>query len=115
MKKTSIRVWITRYFIVVMIVATVLSALYGVKYHHERYDGTGYPNGLSGTDIPEIARIIAVADAYDAMASDRSYRKMLPQEVVRDEILRGKGKQFDPAIADVMVQIIDEDRSYTHR
>lgn len=88
---------------------------YGAKYHHERYDGNGYPNGLSGGDIPEIARIIAVADAYDAMASDRSYRKALPQNVVRNEILNGKGSQFDPEIADIMLQIIDEDKEYTLR
>ncbi|MCR4658646.1 MAG: response regulator [Lachnospiraceae bacterium] len=88
---------------------------YGTKYHHERYDGKGYPNGLEGGDIPEIARIIAVADAYDAMASDRSYRKLLPQNVVRDEILKGKGSQFDPEIADIMLKIIDEDTQYELR
>ena len=85
---------------------------YGAKYHHERYDGKGYPNGLSGKDIPEIARIIAVADSYDAMASDRSYRKALPQDVIRKEIEKGKGTQFDPEIADVMLSIIDEDKTY---
>ncbi len=85
---------------------------YGAKYHHERYDGTGYPNGLSGENIPEIARIIGVADAYDAMASNRSYRKALAQDVVRQEIERGKGKQFDPQIADIMLEMIDEDRGY---
>ena len=85
---------------------------YGAKYHHERYDGTGYPNGLVGENIPEIARIIGVADAYDAMASNRSYRKALAQDVVRSEIERGKGKQFDPKIADVMLEMIDEDRNY---
>ena len=87
---------------------------YGAKYHHERYDGMGYPNGLEGKNIPEVARIIAVADAYDAMASDRGYRKLLPQEVIREEILQGKGSQFDPDIADVMLQIIDEDLAYEH-
>ena len=88
---------------------------YGAKYHHERYDGTGYPNGLDGENIPEIARIIGVADAYDAMASNRSYRSALPQDVVRDEIQKGKGKQFDPAIADLMLAMIDEDTSYQMR
>ena len=63
---------------------------YGAKYHHERYDGKGYPNGLEGENIPEIARIIGVADAYDAMASNRSYRSALPQGVVRSEIEKGK-------------------------
>ena len=88
---------------------------YGAKYHHERYDGKGYPNGLQGEDIPEIARIIAVADAYDAMASDRSYRKLLPQDVVRGEIVKGRGTQFDPEIADIMLQIMDEDHDYGMR
>ena len=88
---------------------------YGAKYHHERYDGKGYPNGLTGKDIPEIARIIAVADAYDAMTSDRSYRKALPQQLVRTEFLQGKGTQFDPEIADVMIRIMDEDGAYALR
>ena len=85
---------------------------YGAKFHHERYDGTGYPSGLTGRNIPEIARIIGVADAYDAMASNRSYRSALPQDVVRQEILKGKGKQFDPDIADIMLQMIDDDKEY---
>lgn len=86
---------------------------YGAKYHHERYDGTGYPNGLEGENIPEIARIIGVADAYDAMASNRSYRNALPQEVVRSEIEKGRGKQFDEKIANIMLQMIDEDKNYS--
>ncbi len=85
------------------------------KYHHERYDGKGYPNGLSGTNIPEIARILCVADSYDAMTSNRSYRNALPQEVVRSEIEKGKGTQFDPEIADIMLQLIDEDTHYLMR
>ena len=85
----------------------------GAKFHHERYDGKGYPNGLAAKNIPEIARIISVADTYDAMASNRSYRKALPQDIVRSEIEKGKGTQFDPEIADIMLQMIDEDRSYS--
>ena len=85
------------------------------KYHHERYDGKGYPNGLQGENIPEMARILAVADSYDAMTSNRSYRKWLPQSVVRSEIEKGKGTQFDPDVADIMLQIIDEDKEYTLR
>ena len=88
---------------------------FAAKYHHERYDGKGYPNGLIGRDIPEIASIIAVADAYDAMASDRSYRKVLPQEVVREELIKGKGTQFDPKIADIMLEIMGEDATYEYR
>ncbi|MBQ7925809.1 MAG: response regulator [Lachnospiraceae bacterium] len=82
------------------------------KYHHERYDGKGYPNGLSGENIPEVARILGVADAYDAMASNRSYREALPQEIVRSEIEKGMGTQFDPHIAKMMLQMIDEDKNY---
>lgn len=87
----------------------------GARWHHERYDGRGYPNGLKGEDIPETARIICVADCYDAMSSNRSYRKALPQEIVRAEIEKGKGTQFDPAIADIMLKMIDEDADYRMR
>ena len=87
----------------------------GARWHHERYDGTGYPDGLSGDKIPEEARIIAVADAYDAMTSRRSYRGILPQDIVRNEIKNGKGKQFDPAFADIMLTMIEEDEDYTMR
>lgn len=91
------------------------SLSYGARWHHERYDGTGYPDGLAGEDIPEIARIICVADCYDAMSSDRSYRKALAQRDVRSEIENGKGTQFDPVIADVMLRMIDEDVDYDMR
>ncbi|MBR3307282.1 MAG: response regulator [Lachnospiraceae bacterium] len=84
----------------------------GARWHHERYDGKGYPDGKAGDDIPEIARIICVADCYDAMSSDRSYRKCLPQRIVREEIEKGKGTQFDPRIADIMLQMIDDDKEY---
>ena len=85
----------------------------GARWHHEKYGGGGYPDGLSGNDIPEEARIIAVADAYDAMSSRRSYRDVLPQEVVRGEIEKGKGTQFDPKFAYIMLSMIDEDTEYT--
>lgn len=84
----------------------------GARWHHERYDGTGYPNGLAGDNIPLIARVISVADAYDAMTSNRSYHKIMPQSVVREEISRGMGRQFDPAIARIMLEMIDEDIQY---
>ena len=89
--------------------------LNAAKFHHERFDGKGYPMGLSGENIPEAARIVGVADSYDAMASDRSYRKALPQAIVRHEIESGKGTQFDAEIADVMLKMIDEDKGYTMR
>ena len=85
----------------------------GARYHHERYDGRGYPDKLSEMNIPEIARIIGVADAYDAMTSNRSYRDVLSQNIVRAEIEKGKGTQFDPEIADVMIELIEEDTEYT--
>lgn len=88
------------------------SLAWGAKWHHERYSGGGYPDGLTGERIPEQARIIAVADAYDAMASRRSYRAELPQKVVREEIAKGKGTQFDPIFADIMLAMIDEDTEY---
>lgn len=87
----------------------------GARWHHERYDGRGYPDGLAGTEIPEAARIIGVADAYDAMTSKRSYRNILSQDIVRGEIERGKCTQFDPDFADIMIQMIDEDIRYTMR
>ena len=76
------------------------------------YDGKGYPDGLSGEDIPEIAQIISVADAYDAMTSNRSYRSVMPQEKVRAEIEKGRGTQFSPRFADIMLEMIDEDTDY---
>ncbi len=79
----------------------------GAHYHHERYDGTGYPDGLRGEQIPEIARIIAVADAYDAMTSTRSYRSQLSPQETREELIRGMGTQFDPKFAEILLHIID--------
>lgn len=87
----------------------------GAHYHHERFDGKGYPKGLAGNEIPEIARIIAVADAYDTMTSRRSYRDVLPQDVVREEIAKGRGLQFDPVFTDIMLKMIDEDTRYEMR
>ncbi len=88
---------------------------YGARWHHERIDGKGYPDGLKGSEIPEEARIIAVADAYDAMTSNRSYRKSLPQAAVRQQIEMGRGTQFDERIADVMMEMIDADADYAMR
>lgn len=82
------------------------------RWHHENYDGTGYPDRISGADIPFEVRIIAVADSYDAMTSNRSYRKYLPQDVVRAEIDKHSGTQFDPRVARAMLEIIDSDKNY---
>ena len=87
----------------------------GARWHHERYDGKGYPDGIAGEDIPTEARIIAVADAYDAMSSRRSYRDVLKQDFIRGEIVKGKGTQFDPAFADIMLALIDADADYQMR
>ena len=87
----------------------------GARSHHEWYDGHGYPDHIAGTKIPEYARIISVADAYDAMTSRRSYRAAMPQDKVRSEIEQGMGTQFDPTYAKIMLQLIDEDKDYTMR
>ena len=84
----------------------------GARWHHERYDGKGYPDGKSGEEIPLFARIIAVADSYDAMTSTRSYREYMPQDKVRAEIEKNSGTQFDPKVAECMLSIIDDDRNY---
>ena len=81
----------------------------GARYHHERYDGRGYPDGVKGVDIPVIARIIAVADAYDAMTSVRSYRDPLTKQAVKEELRRGIGTQFDPTFARIMLRLMDEE------
>ena len=80
-----------------------------VKHHHERYDGHGYPSQLKGTDIPYLARITTIADSFDAMTSKRSYRDSLPIDVVRAEIERCSGTQFDPNIAKVFLDIMNND------
>ena len=74
-----------------------------IRHHHERWDGKGYPDGIAGEDIPLGARIIAVADSYDAMTSDRPYRKALPHEVALIELQRGAGTQFDPSVVDAFL------------
>lgn len=77
-----------------------------VKHHHERYDGKGYPARLAGENIPYLARIVAVADTFDAMTSRRSYRQALDFDYTTNEIEKCKGTQFDPAIADVFLEIL---------
>ena len=82
----------------------------GALYHHERYDGTGYPKGLKGNEIPVEARIISLADAYDAMTSNRAYRDRLTREQVLQEFIDGKGTQFDPEMTEVFLKMIKEER-----
>ncbi len=78
----------------------------GALYHHERYDGKGYPEGKAGREIPFIARMICVADSFDAMNTNRVYRKKLTKERILEEIQTNKGKQFDPKVADVMLELL---------
>ncbi|RKM62195.1 HD domain-containing protein [Butyrivibrio sp. CB08] len=85
------------------------------KYHHERYDGKGYPEGLVGDNIPEIARIIAVADAYDSMTSRHHLQDPLPQSTVREEIAKEIGSAFDPVFGEIMISLIDHDTEYLMR
>lgn len=80
----------------------------GAKYHHERYDGKGYPNKVSGSDIPLIARIISVADTFDAMNSERVYRKPCSRQYINDVFGKDNGQQFDARITKVMVELIEE-------
>lgn len=75
--------------------------------HHEHWDGTGYPNRLSGESIPQLSRILALADAYDAMTQDRVYRKALPRPIVLEEIRKNAGTQFDPYIAAFFLEILE--------
>lgn len=89
-------------------IQTITDVDAGAKYHHERYDGKGYPCGLVGEHIPEVARIIGIADAYDAMNSKRVYRESLPFDIIRDEIEKGRGTQFDPRFTDVFLKLMDE-------
>jgi len=83
-------------------------AILGVKYHHERYDGSGYPEGLRGDQIPLIASIISVADAFDAITTNRPYRKGLCEEKAIEEIEKASGTQFDPEIAQAFIELSRE-------
>jgi len=83
-----------------------------IKHHHERWDGKGYPDGLKGKEIPSLSRILSVADVYDALASDRSYRKKLPKHVVACIIKENSGSQFDPEIVDVFAELHKNGKTY---
>jgi len=81
-----------------------------IYHHHEKYNGAGYPDGLKEKDIPLSARIIAVADAYDAMGSDRPYRKKLSKDKILNELKDQSGKQFDPEIVKALLSVLDRER-----
>ena len=91
-------------------VTTIPGAENVARHHHERYDGKGYPDGLEGEGIPIEARIVGIADAYDAMNFRRIYRKSLSSEIIRSELVKGRGTQFDPEVLDVFLKLFDEDR-----
>lgn len=84
---------------------------YYILCHHERYDGTGYPNGLKGEDIPLLSRILSVVDSYDAMVNDRCYRKALPQNVAIAEIKKNSGTQFDPHAVECFLKVLSNDKT----
>jgi HD-GYP domain-containing protein (c-di-GMP phosphodiesterase class II) len=81
-------------------------------YHHEKWDGTGYPVGLAGEQIPLPARLFAVVDVWDALRSDRPYRKGWPDEAVRNHIASLSGTHFDPAVVDVFMSLISADTAH---
>ncbi len=91
-------------------ITQLAGAIPGIRFHQERYDGKGYPSGIAGTAIPLFARIIAVADTFDAMTSDRPYRKGLPEETALGELERGAGVQFDPACVEAMARAYEKGR-----
>jgi HD-GYP domain-containing protein (c-di-GMP phosphodiesterase class II) len=80
----------------------------GVRHHHERYDGAGYPDRLAGTNIPLIGRIMAVADAYSAMTTTRPYRKGMTERQALQQVLKGLGTQFDPEIGELFMKLRQE-------
>ena len=88
-------------------VTNIPDATVVARSHHERWDGTGYPDGLAGTQIPLGARIVAIADAYDAMSSARVYRQPLSHSTIRSELLQGRGTQFDPQLLDAFLPLFD--------
>lgn len=85
------------------------------RWHHERFDGRGYPDGKSGSETPLFVRIVSLADAYDAMTSNRSYRSVMERSKVIEIIRNEKGHQFDPDIADVFLKILEKDKNYDMR
>jgi len=88
----------------------LINSYKAIYHHHERYNGKGYPDRIKGEEIPILARIIAVADAYDAMSSDRPYRKKLNKDKILKELQDQSGKQFDPEVVKALILILDRER-----
>ncbi len=86
------------------------NSYWAIYHHHEKYNGKGYPDGLKSEDIPILARVIAVADAYDAMNSDRPYRKKLSKDKILNELKDQSGKQFDPEVVKALISVLDRER-----
>jgi HD-GYP domain-containing protein (c-di-GMP phosphodiesterase class II) len=103
----AIRQHTTRGYELLREIDFLAEALAGIYHHHERLDGQGYPLGLSGYDIPEFARVIAVADAFDSMTSTRSYRPAKSVDSAVGELLRCRGSQFDPLFVDALVRAVE--------
>jgi HD-GYP domain-containing protein (c-di-GMP phosphodiesterase class II) len=88
-------------------IQSVSDAIPAILHHHEHYDGSGYPDGLAGEQIPMASRILLVTDAFDAMTTDRPYRKAMPVEAAVEELKRNRGSQFDPEIVDAFLKILE--------
>ena len=111
-EKNEITMHVMRGYYMLAGFGELIEALKGVKSHHEYYDGSGYPEGLVKSEIPLIGRIIAVADAYDAMTSKRPYRDALTQEQAIEELQRNAGHQFDPAIVRIFVKLLKQKTNF---
>jgi HD-GYP domain-containing protein (c-di-GMP phosphodiesterase class II) len=90
-------------------------AIPGIRHHHERWDGGGYPDGLAGEAIPMIGRILSVAESYDAITTDRPYQRRRPPEIAADELRRCAGSQFDPRVVEAFLRTmsLDDPRVYS--
>jgi putative two-component system response regulator len=102
-----IREHVTRGYEIATNVVALSGATDAIRFHHERYDGTGYPLGLEGEGIPLHARIVAVADAFDAMTSGRSYQEAMTMAEAKEELLRCAGSHFDPCCVDAFLRAFE--------
>jgi HD-GYP domain-containing protein (c-di-GMP phosphodiesterase class II) len=108
-EKTEISMHVMRGYYMLAGFSELIESLNGIRTHHEFYDGSGYPEGLAKGDIPLIGRIIAVADAYDAMTSERPYRKAMTRQSAIEELKRVAGSQLDPAIVKIIIKKLSKE------